>query len=123
MVFLMTITLCLTFTSCKNDKNKYIPLAQHVVGTYSGKLSANYRTVEDAYIVKVIELTDKTVQVQASFFSTSTHSVNYNLTESNGQILFVNTTYDYVNIVYNNGTLTINYVTTDGELITYAGRR
>lgn len=52
----------------KNDKNKYIPLAQHVVGTYSGKLSANYRTVEDAYIVKVIELTDKTVQVQASFF-------------------------------------------------------
>ena len=126
-MLLMVMTLSVTFMGCGKDDDedevRVKSLADEVVGTYSGRLLLNQKIKEDAYIVKIAKYTETTVQVQANFFSSSNKAENFNLNKSNGQITFVNNTYDNMNIIYINGILTINYLSQGGDMLTYSGVR
>ena len=95
-------------------------LSGQVAGTYSGKLMNGTTVLRDAYIVTITKLTDNTVSVKAEFFGDKIY--NFNLTQSNSQINFVNETIVGFNMVYSSGSIIINYQSSSG-MLTYTGTR
>ena len=124
---MLLIVLALGFTSCGSDDkdddapSPQISLADKVACTYSGRLSLGETVLEDAYIVTVTKQTANTVSVYAKFFGDN--AKNFNLSESNGQIHFSNSTLSNFNMSVTGNAVVINYLSGSGNMLTYVGNK
>jgi len=97
------------------------PLADQVSGTYSGRLKLGEDILEDAYIVSISKLTNTTVAVSAGFLGNQ--AMNFNLTESGNQIQFSNATLSNFSMFATGNSITINYLSAGGNMLTYTGSK
>ncbi len=104
------------------DANPVVTLADRVTGTYSGRLMLGGEVRQDAYIVTVTKLTDKTVKVSANFFGDKGEE-NFNLSESSNQILFTNSTISNFSMYVTGNSMVINYLSNGGNMLTYTGTK
>ena len=104
------------------DANPVVTLADRVTGTYSGRLMLGGEVRQDAYIVTVTKLTDKTVKVSAKFFGDKGEE-NFNLSESSNQILFTNSTISNFSMYVTGNSMVINYLSNGGNMLTYTGTK
>ncbi len=108
-------------TQSGNPKPTSNSLAETVKGVYSGRLMNGTEIVQDAYIVTITKLTDKTVEVKAGFFGDE--PMNFNLEKDGNQIVFTNALLSGFSMVYVEGTLMINYSNSYYGMLTYTGTR
>lgn len=134
-MMLLAVAFSMSFISCGSDDKSDdgsvtapvatpVSLADRVSGTYSGQLTLGTSVREDAYIIKITKLTDSTVSVWAKFFPDDVdNTMNFNLSESAGQIVFSNQSISDFSMYLTGSTLIINYLSNGGNMLTYTGTK
>lgn len=95
-------------------------LAQRASGIYVGKLTSGGEIVSDAYKVTINRLNSTSVEVIADFFD---GTVNFNVAESQGQIILTNANYSQITMYVTGNTLNISFVNAGGTMTTYLGNK
>ena len=95
-------------------------LAQRASGVYVGKLVSGGEIVSDAYKVTINRLNSTSVEVIANFFD---ETVNFNVAESQGQIILTNANYSQITMYVTGNTLNISFVNMGGTMTTYVGTK
>ncbi len=99
-----------------------LSLSQMIEGVYVGKMTSGGVVVDDAYRVTLKALNSSSVEVTASLFGTS--SVNFNLSESQGQVNLQNANYpDITMYVTNYSTLNISFVNAAQTMTSFIGTK
>ena len=97
-----------------------VDLAQRASGVYVGKLVSGGEIVSDAYKVTINRLNSTSVEVIADFFD---GTVNFNVAESQGQIILTNANYSQITMYVTGNTLNISFVNMGGTMTTYVGTK
>ncbi len=114
------LILALGFVACQKGDTNDGDLAGKVSGTYTGKLKYGTEVVEDAYVVNISKVSSSVVSVSADFLN---GSAKFNVEKSSNGFNLISETIYNINISIYEKTVTINYKTEGGYMLTFQGTR
>lgn len=95
-------------------------LATRASGIYVGKLTSGGEIVDDAYKIIITRLNSTSVEVDAAFFG---NPVNFNVSESQGQLLLTNTNYPDITMYITGNTLNCSFVNAAQTMTSFIGTK
>lgn len=114
LIAILGITL---FAACEKDDSDF---GKEVSGTYTGQLKYGTEIREDAYVVTVSRVSNDVVSMSAKFLD---GSKNFNVEKvTNGYNLYSETVYNF-NCTVNKKTITVNYKSNGGQMLTFQGTK
>jgi len=124
----ISLLASVSLTSCSDDDDEPEPqpvvesvdMASAIEGVYSGQRKVGTSVVDDAYIVRVVKLTSTTVRVEADFYGDD-GGENFNVTKQGDQYVLINETSQGISITITGKTISINYLTNGGYMMSYVG--
>lgn len=96
-------------------------LATRASGIYVGKLTSGGEIVNDAYKITITRLNSTSVEVDAAFFGGD--PVNFNVSESQGQLLLTNANYSEINMYITGNTLNCSFVNAAQTMTSFVGTK
>ena len=119
MLFMVVASVC--FSACGDDDESPSDLAEAVSGVYTGKLTVNNSTVEDAYVVSVSKISSTVVHVTAEFFEDG--GENYNIRQDGSQYIFSSESSSNITISVTGKSMSVNFLNKNGSITTFIGTK
>lgn len=105
-----------------NQGSTPLTLSQQIEGVYVGKMTSGGYLVDDAYRITLKALNSSSVEVTAALFGTST--VNFNISESQGQVNLQNANWTNVTMyVTGYSTLNVSFVNANQTMTSFIGTK
>ncbi len=106
--------------SISQEGDEIDDLATRASGIYVGKLTSGGEIVDDAYKIIITRLNSTSVEVEAAFFG---NPVNFNVSESQGQLLLTNTNYPDITMYITGNTLNCSFVNAAQTMTSFIGTK
>lgn len=114
--------LFLTASCDKEEGQSSTDFGRAVAGVYTGKLLYGTEIIEDAYVVRLNRVSSTVVTMYADFFGDDL-SANFNISkDGNVYSLYSATVYNMTTTV-SGKQMTLNYLTTGGNMYTFSGAK
>lgn len=118
-MFILLFTVSLS--SCKDDDDESVELADVVSGVYVGKLQSGGLDLDDAYRVEIVRVSSTAVELVADFIGSG---AIFNVEQAGSQYILRNTSsFADISIFVSNNTLNISYSNKMGTMTTFVGTK